>query len=758
MTEPAPGPPGTGPTGPTGTQPTGPTQPTSPTEPTGAGPLHTEAHGHAQQAVIGQGVQHNYFYGASGAARPGVVLSTLVPPPSILVGHAGRLASLTARCRSLLTAGGSTALALFRGPGGCGKSALARALAAGLAGEFTDARLEVDLAGFTPGTAPRDPGEVLAELLRLAGFTGSDIPTGTAAKGQLWRAWTAGKRVLLLLDNARERAQVEPLLPAPSTDGRCLVLVTSRNRLDGLDAAVHVGVGPLPPEAAVELLLRVAGHGPGEPAGRERELADLARLCGYLPLALRPVGALLADLDPRVLLRVMRSATRPLEQLDDADREAAAAFAVSYEALSADLQRVLRTCVWHPGPDFDADSIGALGGMAPELATVQLVRLLQRSMLTRLPQHRYVFHDLFLAYARMQLAAQDPRETVAAGRSSLYRHLDRVIGTAHALVYGAGEPTIGTGPFDNPDHARLWMGAAAGELAGAARAALTESWELGGGLAARTAKLLYVEGHDERAGALYEEVLAAAGRAGDERARALALTALGDIERSARRFEAAVPLFEEAVRVLAGLGEPAAEADAWRGLGETARARGDLDEAVAHFGAALARAGDADDPAGQGYALTGLAHVARVRGDLTSAGRDFGRAVEVQRRADDGIGLAYALRGLGHVERAAGDLDAADRHFREAMGLHQRAGNRFGQAYALTALGGIARESGRPEEAAVHLGDALVLHRAVNNPAGEAQAYGELAKLARAGGDEAAALAHEAAAATLVPVVPPPGR
>jgi tetratricopeptide (TPR) repeat protein len=725
--------------------------------PVGAGPLHTEAHGHAQQAVIGQGVQHNYFYGTSGDARPGVVLDTLVPPPSILVGHAERLSSLAAECRSRLTAHGSTALALLRGPGGSGKSALARALAADLAGEFTDARLEVDLAGFTPGATPRDPGEVLAELLRLAGFTGSDIPSGTAAKGQLWRAWTGGKKVLLLLDNARERAQVEPLLAAPSAGGRCLVLVTSRNRLDGLDTSVQAGIGLLPPEAAVELLLRVAGRDAGALTGQEQDVAELARLCGYLPLALRPVGALLADLDPRVLLSVMRSTTRPLEQLDDADREAAAAFTVSYEALGADLQRVLRTCVWHPGPDFDAGSIGALAGMTPELATVQLVRLLQRSMLTPLPQHRYVFHDLFLAYARQQLAPRDPRETVAAGRSSLYQHLDGVVGTAHALVYGAGEPTAGTGPFDNPDHARVWMGAAAGELQGAARAALAESWDLGGALAARTARMLYVEGQDERAGALYEELLAAAGRAGDERARGQALTALGDIARGAGRYDEAVTRFAEAADVLARAGDPAGEADAWRGLGETARARGDLDEAAARFGTALTCARDADDPAGQGYALTGLAHVARVRGDLDAAGVGFRRAAELQRRADDGLGLAYALRGLGHVERAGGDLDAADRHFREAMGLHQRAGNRFGQAYALTALGGIAREAGRPDEAATHLGDALVLHRAVNNPGGEAQAHRELATLARTQDDESAARAHEAAAAALVPATPPSG-
>lgn len=287
-------------------------------EPAGTGgDVRASARGHAQQAVVGRGVQHNYFYGASGSARPGVVLSTLIPPPSILVGAQDRPASLAAGLRAGI-APGRAALALLHGPGGAGKSATARALAAELAPEFTDARLEVDLAGFTPGSAPRPAGEVLTELLRLAGFDGADIPGGTAGKSQLWRAWAADKKVLLLLDNARDAGQIEPLLPSSSFHGRCAVIVTSRNRLNGLDTTLDVPVELLEPEAAVELLVRVAGRGSDDASSGA--LAELARLCGYLPLALRPVGALLADLDAGTLVRVMRSANRPLEQLAEADQ------------------------------------------------------------------------------------------------------------------------------------------------------------------------------------------------------------------------------------------------------------------------------------------------------------------------------------------------------------------------------------------------------------------------------------------------------
>ncbi|WP_406188705.1 tetratricopeptide repeat protein [Streptomyces anulatus] len=536
------------------------------------GDVRASARGHAQQAVIGQGVQHNYFYGASGSARPGVVLSTLIPPPSILVGGHDRPASLAAGLRAGI-APGKPALALLHGPGGAGRSATARALAAELATEFTDARLEVDLAGFTPGSAPRPAGEVLTELLRLAGFDGADIPGGTAGKSRLWRALAADKKVLLLLDNARDAGRIAPLLQSSSFHGRCAVIVTSRNRLNGLDTTLDVPVELLEPEAAVELLVRVAGRGSDEPSSGA--LAELARLCGYLALALRPVGALLADLDAGTPVRVMRSANRPLERLTEADLEAAAAFTVSYEALTADLQRTLRTCVWHPGPDFDAGSIGALA----------------------------------------------------------------------------------------------------------------DSWELGGDSAVHTAQLLYVEGQYEHAGVLYEQVRAAATRAGDERARGRAFTALGDLARSAGRHDEADALFGTALEILGGVADTAGEADALRGLGETARARGDQDTASAHFTAALARARQADDAAGQGYALTGLAHIARQRGELDAAGRLFAEAAESSGARTTGSVWPTPVRGLGHVRRALREFDAAERCFRDAMALHQRAGNRFGQAYALTALG-----------------------------------------------------------------------
>ncbi|MEV5551865.1 tetratricopeptide repeat protein [Streptomyces sp. NPDC052309] len=716
--------------------------------------MDASASGQAQQAVIGQGVQHNHFYGAPAAERPGIELNTLVPPPSVLVGHAGLLADLAAACEAALAGRRSPAVALLHGTGGVGKSALARALADRLAGTFPDARFEVDLFGFTPGGTPREPGEVLAELLRLAGFDGSDVPAGTAGKAQLWRAWLADRRVLLLLDNAREAEQVAPLLPGPASAGRCLVLVTSRHRLTGLDAVVREEVSLLPPDEAVELLLRIAGRSGAEGTGGadEREvLHELARLCGRLPLALRPVGALLADMDPAGLLAVMRSATRPLEQLDDADREAAAAFTVSYDALSADLQAMLRTCVWHPGPNFDAASIAALAGMPAELATVRLVRLLQRSMLTSLPQRRYVFHDLFVAYARRLVAVQDSREAVEQGRHSLYRHLDGVTGTAHALLHGAAAPDSNTGPFDNPDHALVWSHAAFEELCGAARAALGEGWGTGGSLARRTARLLYVDGREERAAALYADILAAAERAGDDAGQGRARTALADIARDRRHYDEAVAGFEEAALLLRRAGDPAGEADALRGLGEVARARGDYALATEHFGQALRCARAADDPAGQGYALTGLAHVARARGEHDRAREGFREAVELQRRADDGIGLAYALRGLGHVTRAAGELDEATGYFREAVTLHRRAGNRFGQAFALNALGAIACEQGRTGDAAAYFGDALVLHRAVNTPAGEAEALAGLGRVALAEGDpERAAAGLREALAVLV--------
>src|SRR6266568_7582344 len=349
-------------------------------------------------------------------------VDTLVLPP-VMVGRGSELRQLRAAAQAVGAGGRSVAIVSVHGMGGAGKTALARSLAAEVVDMFPDARIEIDLYGFTPGRRPRDPGEVLDELLRLAGFAVADVPGTTEGRSQLWRSYLSNRRTLLVLDNARDGAQVLPLLPGGGGPGRCLVVVTSRNRLAELEAAAIVEAGVLPAEDAIALLVHAGRRDLAQMRGDRAELETLAALCGFLPLALRSVGSLLSRLDPGDLVEVMRSAQYPLQHLSQADQAAAAAFAVSYEALAVPLQDTLRACAWHPGPDFDADSIAALTGQPRPLVTIQLVELLDSNMLTDLPGKRYGFHDLFLGYARREAGSRDDQLTVRAARERLCARL-----------------------------------------------------------------------------------------------------------------------------------------------------------------------------------------------------------------------------------------------------------------------------------------------------------------------------------------------
>ena len=397
--------------------------------------VEARAFGQAQQANAGQGPQYNHFhyYGVDPKARafrPETTPDTLVPPPDIWTGREEELGRLRQARRQAQEAGRPVVVSAVHGMGGAGKTALARALAAEVAADYPDGRIEIDLFGFTPGHQPRDPGEVLGELLTLVGFDPADIPAHLQAKAGMWRSWLASHRVLLILDNARDAAQVQPLLPGVGAARGCLVVVTSRNQLTELDAAARIRVDTLPPQDAVGLLVQMAGRSQAEICASDEELVELARLCGYLPLALRPVGSLLARLSAAELIEVMRTADRPLKHLEEADRAARTAFTISYQALSPALQEALQACAWHPGPDFDAGSLAAMTGKPRPQAAVRLAELSQRNMLIGLPEGRYTFHDLFWGYARHHIGYHPDAGEVRQARHRLYQHLTTTTDTA----------------------------------------------------------------------------------------------------------------------------------------------------------------------------------------------------------------------------------------------------------------------------------------------------------------------------------------
>jgi len=685
----------------------------APSPPPPGGRVKAQASDQAQQANLGQGIQHNHFYvgGESRvrAVRPEVVADTLVPPPAIWVGREEELDRLRQARRQAQAAGRPVVLSAVHGMGGAGKTALARALAAEVAADYPDGRIEVDLFGFTPGHEPRDPGEVLGELLAQVGFDPADIPAHPQAKVGLWRSWLASRRVLLILDNARDAAQVQPLLPGVGAAGGCLVVVTSRNQLTELDAAARIRVDTLPPQDAAALLVEAAGRSRAEIRATGEELAELARLCGYLPLALRPVGALLARLSAAELIEVMRAADHPLHYLDEADRAARTAFTVSYQALSPALREVLGACAWHPGPDFDAGSLAALTAKPRPLAAVRLAELLQRNMLIGLPHGRYTFHDLFLGYARHHTgySADDPG--VRQARHRLYQHLTATTDTAISTLTTKSTNHTGNA-FATPTQARTWLSAATGELTTAAYTALTDHWSQAPTLAHHVAHWLKLNNGYEQAAGLYTALHTTAQTTGDQRGQADALQGLGETTRLQDEYGRAANYYGRALQIYQDIGDRGGQADALQGLGDIARLQDEYGRAADYHHQALQIYQDIGDRGGQADALHSLGITARLQDEYGRAADYHHQALQIYQDIGDRGGQADALQGLGDIARLQDEYGRAANYYGRALQIYQDIGDRRGQANAHLGLALLAEGQGQPQTAAQAYQSAATLY------------------------------------------------
>jgi hypothetical protein len=274
------------------------------------------------------------------------------------VGRDDELAELTRLLDTAVPGWDPIAVLAIDGTAGVGKTALALRWANQVAQRFPDGQLYVNLRGFDPSGAPMTPAEAVRGFLDTFGVPADRIPAGAEAQGRLYRSLLAGKRMLVVLDNARDASQIRPLLPGP---GSCMVLVTSRRRLADLEEAVPLTLETLPPRQAEELVARLDPASSQEPEA----VGELVQRCGGLPLAIRILAARLrhhpswtvAD-----LVAALEEARDELEEIQAGSRTVTAAFELSYQDLPADQQRMFRGLGTHPGPDIDARAAAAMNG------------------------------------------------------------------------------------------------------------------------------------------------------------------------------------------------------------------------------------------------------------------------------------------------------------------------------------------------------------------------------------------------------------
>jgi hypothetical protein len=451
-------------------------------------------------------------------------------------GRQRELAQLLAGIDGQAATGAVVDIQAIDGMAGIGKTTFAVHAAHRLAAGFPDGQFFLPLHAHTPGQRPVDPADALASLLLTAGLAPQQIPPGLEARAARWRDQVAGKKILVLLDDAASHEQIHPLLPGTAGS---LVLITSRRRLTALQDAMVISLDILPPAAAAALLIRLVAR-PGLGAA-DSAVGEITRLCGYLPLAIGMLASQLRHHPAWTAAKVaadLAAARDRLALMRTENLSVGTAFSLSYADLTDGLQRLFRRLGLIPGPGFDAYAAAALDDTTLDAARRSLEGLYDQHLLTEPAPGRYQLHDLLREHARALAASDSPAESDAA----IGRLLDYYLHTAlaagrHFLSWGshrcpsAGRPTADAPDLSTPGRAATWLEAERANLHAAADYAADQARSLHAtAIPAAVSGFLAARGYWDQSAALHRSALTAARRAGDRLGEADTLAELGVLQ------------------------------------------------------------------------------------------------------------------------------------------------------------------------------------------------------------------------------------
>lgn len=613
-----------------------------------------------------------------------------------------------ARVRECARSGGAPVM--ISGPPGIGKSALAVHAAHRLAAEFPDGQLYVDLQGATKGLDPLPPGEVLERWLHTLGGSTTRVPMDLQEAAARFRSLTAGRRLLLVLDNASTAAQVRPLLPAGPG---CAVLITSRGVLGTLPGADHLRLEVLSERGAIALLGRLAGP---ERVTKEPEQASaVARLCGFLPLALRIAGARLA-VRPHWTMNTMATRLtderRRLDELQVAELAVRASFTVGYDDLRPEDARIFRLIGRLDGPDIGLRIAAALAGTDEPTAETVLDRLVDAQLLAVSAPERYRMHDLIRLYAR-EIEADDPEEALDrafrcyladARQASLLLHPQ----STRRLSGCPGPPPSITTKAD----AIAWVDNERANLAAAVtRLCSAPDPTTGIRLTAALFRPFDIRGHWSDLITTHRLAIDAALRAGDRSGAAQAYEDVGYVHCHKGQFDEAISLARKAIDIWRDIGDDTGEASCLDLLGRCHAQLGEYDDAVECLENSLEISRRTKHRRGEALALNTLGLLYQRLGKLTEAisCHEAGLAIDGELGNQYGEGVALANLGWGYARSGRPG---------EAVALHQRSleiarvvGDRYLEAEQLWGLGQAHQAMGRDEDAGTHWRQAIaILH------------------------------------------------
>ncbi|MFC6092541.1 AfsR/SARP family transcriptional regulator [Saccharothrix lopnurensis] len=640
----------------------------------------------------------------------------LPAPPRSFIGRADELSALTAALDDVPA--GAVVISAIGGAGGIGKTWLALHWAHRHADRFPDGQLFVDLRGFSPDSEPMPASVAVRGFLDALGVDPGRIPTDPDAQSALLRSTVVDKRLLVVLDNAADTAQVVPLLPGGDT---CTVLVTSRSRLLGLmtaHGARHLNLDVLTDEEARVLLARRLGA--ARVAAEAGAVDELIASCQGFPLALGVIAARAhthADLPLATFAAELRELG--LDALADSDPAASlpAVLSWSYRALTAEQQLVLGLLATAPGPDTGLPAAAALTGLSPVAVGRVLRGLEQASLISRDARGRYSMHDLVRAYAA-DTAREQPRE---ARTAALRRVVDFYLHTAHAadlcldphrevvpLDPAAAAPLA---PADTAE-ALAWLDLEQPALLTAQQTAAAHGWDRAVWLLAWTLTTFHNRrGHLAEQLAVCRAGLVAAERLDDPSARLRVHRLLGRTHAALRQHDEAVGHLDRAL-ALAERHEPTTRAHIHQALAWTWSRQGDEARALEHATRSLESYRDLGNPAWEANALNMVGWYAAQNGEHDRAREHCRAALDLHRRHDNPEGEADTLDSLAYIDHRTGRHRQAVAHYRQALALFRDIGNTVQVGDTLEHLGHPHAALGQHEEARAAWEEALELFRA----------------------------------------------
>jgi DNA-binding SARP family transcriptional activator/Tfp pilus assembly protein PilF len=656
-------------------------------------------------------------------------------PAAVLhfVGRQDELARLTGLLDQSAGRAATLVISAIGGTAGVGKTALALHWAHQVADRFPDGQLYVNLRGYHPGQ-PMQAADALAGLLAALGVTSQDVPADVHERAASYRSLLAGRRMLVVLDNASKVDQVRPLLPGAAG---CMVIVTSRDSLAGLvarDGAERLDLDTLPLDDAITLLRTLVGaRVDAEPAAA----ADLAIQCARLPLALRVAAELAAARPGIALSRLVRELADEQQRLDlldaggDDQTGVRGVFSWSYRCLDADAARVFRLAGLQPGADVDGYAMAALMDTSVDEADRLLETLARAHLLQAGGGARLGMHDLLRAYARELAAVQDDD---AGRREALTRLFDLYLHTASAamdtLFPGQRHrrpridpPTVPAPPITGPDAARGWLDAHRETLVAAAAHMAEHGWPSHATRLAGTLwRYLTAGGYYAEAIAVHNCALHAARHSGDRAAEANALNRLGAAELLYGRYQQATGYLEEALALFRDIGDRTAQAPVLGNLGLIDERLGRYLHAIGYLWQALALWQETGDRANEATTLINIGDIGLRLGNYREATDNLQRALALWRETGHRTGEAHALTTLGDVDLRLGRYQQATERLSRALTLSQGVGDRYGEAHALTTLGAVYLRLGRHASAIDHQRRATALFGEIDHRVGQAQA------------------------------------